>query len=127
MTSTHNHLRTLEERLLNPAFRKDAAAVSALLADDFREFGSSGRIFNKQQIIVELAAEPPGRTISLEDFACQQIAPEAALITYRTTNPATDPPRTALRSSLWILRDNGWQILFHQGTLLPSQQSPAAL
>jgi hypothetical protein len=105
------HLQALEEQLLQPAIRADSDALTTLLADDFREFGSSGRIFTRAEIVAELATESP-RSISLSDFHCQPLTPEAALVTYRTTS-ATN---TDLRSSLWVLRDGRWQMLFHQGT-----------
>ncbi|WP_263384313.1 nuclear transport factor 2 family protein [Granulicella arctica] len=108
-------LRFLEEQLLDPATRSNSEAVAALLADDFREFGSSGRIYTKQQIIEELAAESP-RQISLTDFGCQLITSEVALLTYRSIRSTDTASVAALRSSLWIFRNNRWQMLFHQGT-----------
>ena len=30
--------------------------------------------------------------------------------------PRSASSSVSLRSSLWVLRDSGWQILFHQGT-----------
>src|ERR1700744_5965505 len=53
------HLRELEEHLLIPSVRKDADAVSALLADDFLEYGSSGRIYSRAEILAALQDEPP--------------------------------------------------------------------
>lgn len=44
-------LRLLEERLLEPKVRKSKKELEVLLADDFIEFGSSGRMYNKQQVI----------------------------------------------------------------------------
>ncbi|WP_442949931.1 DUF4440 domain-containing protein [Nostoc sp.] len=41
----------MEERLLQPDVRKSAKDIIDLLADEFIEFVSSGRVFNKQQII----------------------------------------------------------------------------
>ena len=38
-------LRGLELELLRPELRESAGRLANLLADDFREFGSSGRIF----------------------------------------------------------------------------------
>jgi hypothetical protein len=38
-----DHFKSLEERLVDPAFRIDSESVAALLADDFLEFGISGR------------------------------------------------------------------------------------
>jgi hypothetical protein len=39
--AVEEHLRHLEERLLQPEMRKAAEAVAELLAEDFMEFGSS--------------------------------------------------------------------------------------
>jgi hypothetical protein len=109
------HLFHLEQQLLQPSVRRDPVTLTSLLAEDFREFGSSGRIYNRQQIIDALAAESP-RTITLSDPLCQQLAEDIALLTYRSTRTIPPPPTHALRSSLWINRDNRWQMLFHQGT-----------
>ena len=111
------HLQHLEELLLTASVRRGSSVVASLLADDFREFGASGRIFNKGSILAELTTESAA-TLTLDDFACQQLAPGVALVTYRSQRIDATGTRTALRSSLWIHRDNRWQILFHQGTRL---------
>ena len=114
------HLQSLEEQLLKPETRSDHAAIAALVADDFREFGSSGRIFTKAQIIAELTTES-ARTLSLSDFHCELLALGLALVTYRSTRiHASEPPIHALRSSLWVYREARWQVLFHQGTRINS-------
>jgi glyoxylase I family protein len=110
------HLFRLEQQLLEPSLRRDAAALTSLLAEGFREFGGSGRIYTRQQIIDALAAESP-HTITLSDPLCQQLAEDLALLTYRSTRTiALAAASHALRSSLWIYRDHRWQMLFHQGT-----------
>jgi hypothetical protein len=45
------HLFHLEQQLLQHSTRRDATALTSLLAEDFREFGGSGRIYTRQQII----------------------------------------------------------------------------
>jgi hypothetical protein len=110
------HLFHLERQLLDPSTRRDPIALTSLLAENFREFGSSGRIHTRQQIIDALAAESP-RTITINDPLCEQIAEDIALLTYRSTRKIPlETASHALRSSLWIYRDNRWQMLFHQGT-----------
>ena len=52
-------LRRLEEELLNPEVRRSPDQVGDLLSDDFVEFGSSGGVFNKQQVIEALEQEGP--------------------------------------------------------------------
>ena len=57
----------LEERLLDSAVRRSPEAISALLADEFVEYGSSGRVFDKEQIIESLQGEDPTERL-LSDF-----------------------------------------------------------
>jgi len=109
------HLQQLEEELLRPAVRRDSRRIAELLAEEFREFGSSGRVFDRTAMLAELAAEPPA-DITLTDFACRLLSRDVALVTYRSQRKDALGTRNALRSSLWIHRDGRWQILFHQGT-----------
>lgn len=82
-------LRYLEERLLRLDVRKSAQAVADLLADEFMEFGSSGRIFDKQQIIAALQDELPIQR-SLLDFKTVVLAPGVVLTTYRAVRRTTE-------------------------------------
>ena len=118
-----DHLRHLEETLLDPAVRKNSELVSSLLADDFLEFGSSGGTFDKAAILEDLRNEPPHQTARLSDFAIRTLAPEVILATYRTTrhNSSGQITHQANRSSIWINRTGTWQITFHQGTPSPSK------
>ena len=50
-------LRSLEEQLLQPEIRKNSEKLGDLLADEFVEFGSSGRTFDKRSIIDRLPQE----------------------------------------------------------------------
>jgi len=50
-------VRGLEEQLLRPDVRRSPTAVAELLADEFVEFGSSGRVLDKRQIIDVLRGE----------------------------------------------------------------------
>ena len=111
----------LERKLMDPVFRKNREQVSALLAEDFREFGSSGRVWSRAAILDLLANEEAYTAPVVEDFAMQRISPETALVTYRTlrADAASDAPQVTLRSSLWVLRGNRWQVLFHQGAKVP--------
>jgi hypothetical protein len=115
--SIEAHLRALEEELLQPAVRKTASRVDALLTDDFMEFGSSGRVFDKHDIIDSLRSESPARR-SLTDFRALPLGPGVVLTTYRATSydASGEQPIHSLRSSVWRLLDGRWQMVFHQGT-----------
>jgi hypothetical protein len=108
-------VRDLEEDLLKPEVRRSAERVNNLLADDFIEFGSSGRIFDKRGIIEALQLDTLDRpSISVDHFPVRRLAPDVMLVTYRADSP--DLPEPRLRSSIWKLIDGRWQMVFHQGT-----------
>ncbi len=108
--------RELEEHLLQPDFRKSAKDIMDLLADEFIEFGSSGRVFNKQQIIESLQNQPiqPLAQRLITEFKTLVLATGVVLVTYRIV----EQPVHSLRSSIWKLNNDRWKIIFHQGTLV---------
>jgi hypothetical protein len=113
--------RELEERLLSPEIRASPEALAQLLADEFMEIGSSGTVYNKQQVIEALQHEPAegsSTARTADDLAVRPIAADIVLVTYRTVRPAakTAPAFHALRSSIWKRIDGRWQMVFHQGT-----------
>jgi hypothetical protein len=107
-----DHLYSLEERLLHPDRERDRTALISLLCEEFREFGASGRVFNREQIIQVLLTSEP-RTATVHHFCVTSLADNIALATYRVTTAI----RVSHRSSLWMFRDNRWQLFFHQGTV----------
>lgn len=119
------HLRTLEEELLQPDVRKNTTRLNALLADEFIEFGSSGRVFNKQEIIDSLTSGSPLH-LSLNDFKALLLGPGVVLTTYRAVRYGSsgEQPIHSLRSSVWRMIDGRWQMVFHQGTPLGSREPP---
>ncbi|MEH2199318.1 nuclear transport factor 2 family protein [Nostoc sp.] len=114
-------LRELEERLLQPDVRKSAKDVMDLLADEFIEFGSSGRVFNKQQIIDSLQNEPIELVAqrSITEFKTLVLATGVILVTYHIVRHLSgEQPVHSLRSSIWKFNNDRWKIIFHQGTLV---------
>jgi hypothetical protein len=102
-----------ELALLLPEIRRDPERMRALLHPDFVEYGSSGRVWDRESIGAVSADPEP---ISAADFLARRVGPDAVLLTYTSTRAGRD----ALRSSMWI-RDSGdtWLLLFHQGTPVP--------
>lgn len=111
------HLQSLEERLTKPEVRRSREELDRLLADDFREFGGSGRIFDKEQIIEALQTQAPCE-IWLDDFQVQELGPGIVLVTYRGNCRVADSEgvRRSLRSSIWRKEGGRWVVVFHQGT-----------
>ena len=105
----------LELRLQNSAMRGDSKVLDGLISDDFLEFGASGRIWTKAEVVTDLVAEPAA-AIKSENFNCRFLCPGLALLTY-----VSDSPRgKTLRCSLWRLENDTWRIVFHQGTPVKS-------
>ena len=114
------HLRELEESLLLPDVRKSERLVE-LLDDSFIEFGSSGRIYTKADLVAALQAELPSiQTTS--DFKVSILASDIAFVTYRIHHQSATPPVYTLRSSIWRFKEGQWQMVFHQATRTPNQQ-----
>jgi len=112
-TRIARQLKDLEQQLLEPEARK-SDTVLTLLADEFMEFGSSGRQYTKAEIVAVLHAEEPVE-ITASHFEVKLLSTEIALVTYRAQRQG-NPPVNTLRSSIWQRRDDHWQIVFHQGT-----------
>ena len=99
----------LEQRLHDPSFRR-SRHVAELLADSFVEFGSSGRVYNRRQIIDELATEEPF-SINADTFEATQVCPGIVRVTYRTLGEG----RVVLRESVWFHDGTAWKMVFHRG------------
>lgn len=119
--------QALEESLHQAETRRSADRLRELLADGFVEFGASGNVYGKTQVTTALAQESASgkdaASIEAYDFAMRAIAADTVLLTYRSTRRSVgqDQARHALRSSLWQLIDGRWQMLFHQGTIIPEE------
>ena len=112
-------LLELEEKLLNPEIRKSVKEIDELLADEFIEFGSTGKIYNKQQVIESLTNELPAER-NIFDFNVVLLSVDTALAMYKviSKNPQTNEIKDSLRSSIWKKYDGSWKMLFHQGTII---------
>ena len=111
------HLMRRERALFDPAVRRDRAQVEAFLAEDFQEFGSSGRGWDRQTIVESLATALYTAPTA-EQMRCTRITADVALVTYRTVriDSNTGTRTETLRSSLWIKESGRWRMRFHQGT-----------
>ena len=76
-------IRALEEELFKQSVRGSPEAVSDLLADSFVEFGRSGRMYEKEEVVRRLAAESIEtlETHTARDFVIRPLADGVALLT----------------------------------------------
>jgi hypothetical protein len=97
----------LEQRLARVGGKISAEEARLLIADDFVEFGVSGKVWSKAEIVAALPEWPAGE-LKLEDFHVRGLDASICLVTYRIGS--------SLRSSIWRRGGERWQIIFHQGT-----------
>jgi len=111
----------LETKLLTSQTRKSEKFLNEILADEFIEFGSSGNIYNKQQIIEALQNETTAKMI-LSDFNSNKLSEEYFLVTYKVLIKKFDKDINTLRSSIWKFSGNRWEMVFHQGTIVKTNE-----
>ena len=101
--------------------RRDEAALpggyEGVLHDSVVEFGSSGRVWTRDEILEALAA-PRNDEVSIEAFDAHVVRPGVFLVMFESTvtDPATGLTTRQRRSSLWMREGDGFVLRFHQST-----------
>jgi aminoglycoside 6'-N-acetyltransferase len=110
-------IESLEKKLLVSTTRKSINTLDDLLADDFKEFGKSGFVYNKQDILSRLPREEP-KEFNAKYFEVKSLGDTAYLINFRTLESGIE----VLRSSIWESIDGRLQMVFHQGTIIDGEE-----
>lgn len=100
-----------------PEFGTSRADFEAMMAPEFWEIGASGARYSKAFVLDALAqrhARPVIESYVVTDFACQELSPDLYLATYRLDQGG----HHSQRSTIWRFTGDGWQAVFHQGTLI---------
>lgn len=108
-------LLKLEMSLWVNETRNSKEFLEGVLHPDFKEFGRSGNIYNKQDIIdstdLDINAIFPFKNLTVKD-----INDTTFLVTYQSALNKNNEIIKSNRSSIWILTEEGLKLLFHQGT-----------
>lgn len=112
-TADRDELRRLEEALWREETRFDDRFLESVLADDFIEYGRSGKTYSRDDIF-----RTPRQPIDaqLRDFSIRFLDDVTAQVTYVSAvrnGAATEHGR---RSSIWSKVGGRWLLRFHQGT-----------
>jgi hypothetical protein len=99
------------------------ADFEALTDPGFLEIGASGRTYTRDVVLKALEdryADPNYRDDPWEasNFQLRLLSPNTFLLTYTLIQYQPAGNRTTRRTTLWRQSPSGWQILFHQGTLV---------
>jgi hypothetical protein len=107
---------------LEPVFHTPEAystldAIDNMMAPNFWEIGASGRRYSREyvsKVLSERLQYPKIEKWISSGFHCQEITENNYLLTYLLQQG----DRITQRSSIWRRTPKGWQILFHQGTIV---------
>lgn len=115
--ATLTQVTTLEEGLWRAETRFDDAFLAGILAEDFVEFGWSGRTYQRSDLIGNRDPNTSIRaTLPLRDFWARYLADDLVLVTYVSEEHHNRQRRHGNRSSIWTRSAEGWQLRFHQAT-----------
>ncbi|MCG7310104.1 ribonuclease HI family protein [Brachybacterium sp. ACRRE] len=98
-----------EQVLLSDLLRKNPERAAELLHPDFTEIGTSGRSYDREQVLAVLAPVPGLRA---REFIVEEISDGVVLLRFVTS----DARGTQRRSSLWVRVDGTWLLRHHQST-----------
>jgi hypothetical protein len=104
-----------------PEFGTSRADFERMMVDDFWEVGASGARYSRQFALEELErrhAAPHEDIWETSDFCCRQLAPDVYLLTYTLIQQRV---RRTRRCTVWKRTDDGWKIVYHQGTIVEGE------
>jgi len=111
-----------ELKRLEPVFHTAATGpekhkYESVIAHDFWEVGASGRRYDRELVLRTLAErECAGiyEPLATEDFDCAVLGGDCFLVRY----VLRQGERVTRRASIWKRTNVGWQIVYHQGTIV---------
>jgi len=109
-------LKKREESLWIAKTRFDNDYMEQILAPDFFEFGRSGKTYQRSDTLSHEYREI-NATLPLKNFKIHPVSDDTVLITY-ISEVQDETLEIGNRSSLWIKTPTGWQLRFHQGTIV---------
>lgn len=117
MNELHNKIYNLEKSLLNPEVRSSFEELNNLLSVDFKEFGSSGLVYTKQNVLERLPSNTDMVVYVVSDFVVSILSKDIVMSNFKTERVINDTEKVlSLRTSLWKKEGDAWRMFFHQGT-----------
>ena len=110
-------LRAREPVFHRPELGTSAEDLERQMAPDFWEVGATGRCYSRdfvQEALLRRYAEGGEDPWETFDFRCRGLGPDTYLLTYALRQDQ----RTSRRATVWRRAETGWQVLYHQGTLV---------
>jgi hypothetical protein len=115
-------LKRREPIFHTPEFGTSRADFEKATAPEYWETGASGRRYSREFILNDLEKHPPVDAASVgwqsHDHAVRQLGSDTYLITYTLRQLE----RITRRATIWQKTNEGWRILYHQGTIVSAEE-----
>jgi hypothetical protein len=108
-------LTSLEESMWRSDKRFDLAFQQRCFAPDFMEFGRSGRVYARDEMILTVARSIDA-LLPLSDLRVRLLTMDVAQVLYNSRVVCDGVVQHGRRSSIWSRTPTGWELRFHQGT-----------
>ena len=117
-----DELRQREPIFHHPGFGTSRADYMRMTVDDFWEIGASGQRYSREFVldVLEARLSNPVDESDWEsrDFHVRELASDVYLLTYTLRQGE----RLTRRSTIWRRAGGDWKIVFHQGTVVASDE-----
>lgn len=110
-------LKALEPLIYSANDGAPRAHFESLLSQDFWEVGASGKIYDRDFVLGVLEdrqKNPTNESWKTSDFNLRRIESNHYLLTYTLQQPT----RLSRRSTIWHRSEDGWKMIYHQGTVV---------
>jgi len=108
-------LTRLEEGMWREETRYDMGFMEKHLAQDFFEYGRSGRTYTRVQSLA-VPRQEINAVLPLPNLSIRMLGPDTAQVTYFSAVMYDGVVEHGRRSSIWSRTPAGWVMRFHQGT-----------
>lgn len=108
-------LEQQEQELWREETRINTERMNELIAQDFFEFGRSGRVWQRQDTLATVP-QTKDAVRPLPEFHIRLLDENIAQVTYDSAFIYEGVVEHTHRSSIWSRTTNGWILRFHQGT-----------
>lgn len=101
-----------------PEFGTTRADFEKMTVADFWEVGASGRRYTRDFVLDTLEERHRSPIVEVwetSDIQCRRLARDVYLLTYTLLQGQT---RKTRRSTIWQRTEEGWKIVYHQGTMV---------
>jgi hypothetical protein len=119
-------LRRREPIFHRPEFASTRADFEQMTSPNYWEVGASGRRYSRDFILHTLEQNPPVDADvagwQSSDHQCRRLSQDTYLFTYTLRQGK----RLTRRATIWQKAPEGWQILYHQGTVVSAEEENVA-